>query len=78
MNAEDKYLKFVKWSEEDNVYVGYCPDLFPFDGVCHGNPEEHVFHQLVELVRNEVVDLQRDQKPLPTASTRPMREAVPA
>ena len=78
MKAEDKYLKFVKWSDEDNAYVGYCPDLFPFGGVCHAATEEEAFHQLVQLVREEVEELQRDKKPLPTPSTRPMREAVPA
>ncbi len=78
MKAEDKYLKFVKWSDEDNAYVGYCPDLFPFGAVCHAVTEEEAFHQLVQLVREEVEDLQRDKKPLPAPSTRPMREAVPA
>ena len=29
MKTEDRYLKFVRWSEEDALYVGYCPDLFP-------------------------------------------------
>jgi hypothetical protein len=30
MKTEDQYLKFVRWNEEDNLYVGYCPDLFPW------------------------------------------------
>jgi hypothetical protein len=29
MKAEDRYLKFVRWSDDDRAYVGYCPDLFP-------------------------------------------------
>jgi len=32
MNDEDRYLKFVNWSDEDSVYVGFCPDLFPWGG----------------------------------------------
>jgi hypothetical protein len=40
MKAEDQYLKFVRWSEEDASYVGYCPDLFPWGGVCEGKEEE--------------------------------------
>lgn len=40
MKAEDKYLKFVRWEEEDRLYVGYCPDLFPWGGVCHATTEE--------------------------------------
>lgn len=29
---QDRYLMFVRWSEEDRSYVGYCPDLFPARG----------------------------------------------
>ncbi|HTB63413.1 MAG TPA: hypothetical protein VK737_07475 [Opitutales bacterium] len=76
MNAADQYLKFVRWSEDDQCYVGYCPDLFPWGGVCHGAKEESVFKQLNLLVREEIADLQHAKKPLPAAATRPMREAV--
>jgi len=27
MKPQDQYLMFVRWSEEDRLYVGYCPDL---------------------------------------------------
>ena len=40
MKTEDAYLKFVRWSEEDGLYIGFCPDLFPFGGVCHSADEE--------------------------------------
>ena len=33
------YLKFVQWSEPDQRFVGYCPDLF-IGGVCHGSDEQ--------------------------------------
>jgi hypothetical protein len=66
MNATDRYLKFVQWNEADSLYVGYCPDLFPWGGVCHGVTEEETYHQLTE----------RAGKPLPAPATRPMREAV--
>ena len=78
MKIEDQYLKFVQWSEEDSLYVGYCPDLFPWGGVCHGKTEEEAYHQLCELVREEVNELRKAEKELPTPGTRPMREAVPA
>ena len=26
MKPQDRYLMFVRWSEEDRLYVGYCPD----------------------------------------------------
>jgi hypothetical protein len=76
MNAADRYLKFVQWSEVDKLYVGYCPDLFPWGGVCHGENEEVTYHQLGELVREEVEELIRGGKPLPEPTTRPMRDAV--
>ncbi len=78
MHPADQYLKFVRWSDEDQCYVGHCPDLFPWGGVCHGAKEEAVFKQLSTLVREEITDLKREKKPLPPVSTRPMREAVVA
>jgi predicted RNase H-like HicB family nuclease len=77
MKPEDRYLKFVRWDEEDRLYVGYCPDLFPWGGVCHALTEDEAFGQLRALVQEEVEDLLRDRKELPPVSTRPMREAVP-
>ena len=78
MKTEDRYLKFVRWSEEDALYVGYCPDLFPWGGVCHAATEEEAYRQLGEVVREEIADLIREGKPLPEPATRPMREAVMA
>jgi predicted RNase H-like HicB family nuclease len=78
MKAQDQFLKFVRWEEEDGLYVGYCPDLFPFGGVCHGATEEEAYRQLGALVAEEVAELRRAGKELPPPSTRPMRDAVPA
>jgi predicted RNase H-like HicB family nuclease len=78
MRTEDQYLKFVRWEEEDKAYVGYCPDLFPWGGVCHGAGEEETYQQLCVLVREEVEELVQSGKALPPNSTRPMRDAVPA
>lgn len=78
MKAEDRYLKFVRWEEEDRLYVGFCPDLFPWGGVCHATSEEETYRQLCALVHEEVEELSRSGKELPVVSTRPMREAVPA
>lgn len=76
MKPEDRYLKFVRWNEEDRAYVGYCPDLFPWGGVCHGATEEATYRRLRHLVREEVVQLGRKRQDLPAPNTRPMREAV--
>lgn len=76
MKAEDRYLKFVRWSDEDRAYIGYCPDLFPWGGVCHGASEETAYRKLLVLVRKEVAQLNRKHQSLPPPSTRPMRDAV--
>jgi predicted RNase H-like HicB family nuclease len=76
MKAEDRYLKFVRWSDEDGLYLGYCPDLFPWGGVCHAPTEGEAYTLLAELVRAEVEDLTRAGQPLPEPATRPMREAM--
>jgi hypothetical protein len=78
MKVEDRYLKFVRWEEEDRLYVGYCPDLFPWGGVCHGTTEQETYGQLCALVQEEVEQLRNAGKELPPATTRAMREAVPA
>jgi hypothetical protein len=76
MKTEDRYLKFVLWNEDDRCYVGHCPDLFPWGGVCHGETEEKVFHQLRLLVQQEIAELTSAGKEMPMSATRAMREAV--
>ncbi|HNQ88026.1 MAG TPA: hypothetical protein PKM73_05370 [Verrucomicrobiota bacterium] len=78
MKPEDRYLKFVRWAEEDGVYVGHCPDLFLWGGICHAGHEEEVYRRLCALVAEEIDELQRGGGDLPAPNTRPMREAVPA
>jgi hypothetical protein len=74
MKTEDRYLKFVRWSEDDKAYVGYCPDLFPWGGACHGDDEEATYRQLCDLVAEEIKQLIAAGKELPPSITRPMRE----
>lgn len=78
MRPEDQYLSYVKWSDEDRAYVGYCPDLFPFGGVCHADSAEEAFRLLRLLVAEEVVDLQRANQQLPEPSVRVMRDVAAA
>ena len=77
MKPHDRYLKFVRWEDADNAYVGYCPDLFPWGGVCHGSTEEETYATLRTLVQEEVEELLQKGAELPPASTRAMKEAVP-
>ena len=76
MKIEDQSLKFVRWSEENGAHIGYCPDLFPWGGVCHGLDEQQTYQQLGELVRAETTELLASGRELPPPVTRPMREPV--
>jgi len=58
------YLKFVQRSDEDGLFVGYCPDLF-IGGVCHGSDEQNVYRVLSRLVSEEVAQRRRTKQPLP-------------
>lgn len=78
MKPQDRSLKFVRWEESDRLYVGYCPDLFPWGGVCHAATEAEAHQHLCALVAEEVETLLQAGTDLPPASTRPMRDAVPA
>jgi len=57
------YVKIVEWSEEDQCFVGSCPELFY--GGCHGDDESQVFAELCEIV-DDTIDLYKQEgRPLP-------------
>lgn len=74
MKTPDRYLSFVQWSKADRAYVGYCPDLFPAGGVCHGATAVEAFKLLCDIVEDAVTTAQAKGIKLPAARTRPMRE----
>jgi predicted RNase H-like HicB family nuclease len=74
MKAQDRYLMFVQWSEEDHLYVGCCPDLFPAGAVCHGATPVETYTKLCEIVEDTVRTAEERGLPLPSPQTRPMRE----
>ncbi len=78
MKPQDQYLAYVRWSEEDQLYVGYCPDLFPAGGVCHGTTAVEAFSQLCEVIEDTVNTAVSEGLSLPVAQTRPMREVEEA
>lgn len=61
------YLKFVQWSVPDQLFVGYCPDLF-IGGICHGSDEQKVYRELSRRVAAEILEAQRASRPLPAKS----------
>ena len=73
MKTIDRYHKWVEWSEEDQVYVGKCPDLIT--GI-HGDDPQQVYGDLCEVVEDVVQHFQSAGRPLPTPRIRPMQEVV--
>jgi predicted RNase H-like HicB family nuclease len=74
MKTQDRYLSFVRWSEADGAYVGYCPDLFPAGGVCHGQTPVQAFTALCDIIEETVSAAESQNLPLPAAQIRPMRD----
>ena len=73
MKPADSHLRFLKWSDEDQCYIGYCPDLF-YGGVCHGQEEEETYANLHSVACDEIDHrLSKDEK-LPTPSARATRD----
>ena len=63
MKKPSQYLKVVEWSEEDQCYVGRCPELM-FGGV-HGKNEQKVFAELCAVVEEWIEISEKDNDPLP-------------
>lgn len=73
MKPIDEYHRWVEWSDEDQVYIGKCPDLIT--GI-HGDDPVEVYRDLNEVVQDAIDHLQRAGRTLPRPRTRPMMEVV--
>ena len=71
MKAIDGYHRWVEWSDEDQVYIGKCPDLIT--GI-HGDDPVEVYKELGEVVQEVIDHFQQIGRELPAARTRPMTE----
>jgi predicted HicB family RNase H-like nuclease len=63
MKKSDRYLKIVEWSEEDQCYVGRCPELM--HGGVHGKSERKVFAELCEVIEEWIADAEKEKELLP-------------
>ena len=68
--ASDRYFLYVNWSEEDQLYIGYCPDLF-LGGVCHANNRLEAYAKLIDLVDGDLAHRTANGEPIPEATTKP-------
>ena len=73
MKTLDQYHKWVEWSEEDQVYIGKCPDLIT--GI-HGDDPLRVYKELCDTVEDVIDHFESQGRPLPTPRVKPMQEVV--
>jgi predicted RNase H-like HicB family nuclease len=71
MKPIDGYHRWVEWSDEDQVYIGKCPDLIT--GI-HGDDPVEVYRELAVVVQEVIDHLQQTGRALPPPRTRPMME----
>ena len=73
MKPSDRYHKWIEWSEEDGVYLAYCPDVIT--GI-HGNDPIVLYKELCQVVDEVLTALQASARALPKPKVRPMQEVA--
>ena len=63
MKLSSRYLKIVEWSEEDQCFIGQCPDII--GPCCHGDDEVKVYNELRQIVDEWIDIIISDGKSLP-------------
>lgn len=71
MKPIDQYHRWVEWSDEDQVYIGKCPDLIT--GI-HGDDPVQVYKELGEVVQEVIQNFEQTGRALPQPRTRPMMD----
>jgi hypothetical protein len=73
MKQSDKYHKWIEWNEEDQVYIGKCPDLVT--GI-HGTDPVLLYGELCQVIEDVVSHFMTEGRVLPPPQVRPMREVA--
>ena len=73
MKSSDQYHKWVEWSDEDQTYVGKCPDLIT--GI-HGDDAVTVYGELCDVVEDVIRYFRDEGRTLPSPRVRPMQEVA--
>jgi hypothetical protein len=69
----DHYHKWIEWSDENQVYIGKCPDLIT--GI-HGDDPVSLYSELCAVVDDVIAHFRSEGGALPDARVRPMREVT--
>ncbi len=64
MSKRVQYIKIVKWSDEDQCYIGYCPGVI--GPCCHGDDEVEVYRELCEIVDEWIEIARQENESLPS------------
>ena len=64
-----KYEIIIYWSEEDQAYLGKCPDLIT--GI-HGDDPLQVYGDLCDVVEDVIQHFESEGRSLPPPRVRPM------
>lgn len=73
MRELDKYHKWIEWSEEDQVYIGKCPDLIT--GI-HGDDPLVLYGELCKVIEDVINHFNAEGRELPRPRVRPMSEVA--
>ncbi len=73
MKQSDLYHKWVEWNEEDQIYIGKCPDLIT--GI-HGDDPVKLYRELCEVVEDIIHHFEAEGRSLPSPRIRPMQEVA--
>ena len=58
-----RYTKFVEWSDEDQCFIGRCPEIM--GGGVHGGDEERVYAELCQAIEEMLELIHADGHTLP-------------
>ena len=73
MKKSDLYHKWVEWNEQDQIYIGKCPDLIT--GI-HGNDPVQLYGELCEVIEDVIQHFEIEGCLLPSPRVRAMQEVA--
>jgi hypothetical protein len=73
MKKSDLYHKWIEWSEQDQTYIGKCPDLIT--GI-HGDDPVKLYRELCEVVEDVILHFESEKRLIPKPRVHPMLEVA--
>ncbi len=73
MRGSDRYHKWIKWNDEEQIDMGKCPDVVT--GI-HGDDPVQLYADLCEVVEDVLIHFEEQGRSLPTPKTHLMQEVA--